>query len=99
MFRKGLVETTTSGSMPLMSEHRGVSLRRAKPTADPRCSIDRRLLFTSLSKEFTFPSFSSASSLDDIVPVDDVLGIFVMSPSEYGCINDNVIIAFDGSKQ
>ena len=33
-----------------------------------------------VSNEVTFPSFSSASSLDDIVPVDDVRAILVMSP-------------------
>lgn len=31
------------------------------------------------SNEVSFPSFSSASSLDETVPIDDVLGIFVMS--------------------
>lgn len=51
-----------------------------------RLSLDKHLLFTSLSKEFTFPSFSSVSSLDDIVPVDDVLGIFVMSPRKHICL-------------
>lgn len=33
-----------------------------------------------VSNEVTFPSFSSASSLDDIVPVDEVRTILAMSP-------------------
>lgn len=35
-----------------------------------------------VSKEETFESFSSTSSFDDIVPVDDVRAILLMSPTE-----------------
>lgn len=65
-----------------------------------RFSLDKHLLFTSLSKEFTFPSFSSTSSLDDIVPVDEVLGIFVMSPRKHVCLDIFTLtkrVCFSGS--
>lgn len=35
-----------------------------------------------VSKEETFESFSSISSFDDMVPVDDVRAILLMSPTE-----------------
>lgn len=76
------------------------SSRTAELTATLRFSLDKHLLFTSLSKEFTFPSFSSASSLDDIVPVDEVLGIFVMSPRKHVCLDTFTLIkrvCFSGS--
>ena len=50
------------------------------------------------SKEATFPSFSSGSSLDDMVPVEEVRAILLMSPKTYKTITHSYSTAGDGGR-